>query len=182
MGASLCQLIPVSELAPGQAGAIRNEIVRRMIAEAMAKTNLSEDKIVVRDIRAKDDVILYSGGSAVDLEDWGCVTGTTANAYETMAADTMADQRWIGIYGVKVDEDALSCTALKFNIGGADRVIWQLQALNEDDGFVGFCPSGVIIPQNDPYTISRWVRIASTSTHIVLKGVVVEPRGKLISP
>ena len=179
--ATLSQLVPYSELAPGQAAQIRSDIVGRLVAEVSSKLTKTQDQIIVRDIRVESDLILFSKGVDAAVEDWGCVTGTTANAYETMATDTMADVRWIGIYGVKITE-MCACTALKFNVGGADRVIWQLQGLREDDDWSGICPAGVVLPQNTPYTISRWVRQASSSAFIVLKGVVVESRGAVVSP
>ena len=182
MGATFSQLIPYSELAPGQAGAIRNELIKKMVAEAVARLKMSEDRLIVRDIRAKDDLTVYSKGADAGIEDWCGVTDATANVYETMATGTMADQRWVGFYGVKCDEDAFACTAIKFNVGGSDRVIWQLQGLNEDDGFVGYCPSGVVIPPDAPYTIERFIRSKSSSVKLVLKGIVVEPRGKVVSP
>ena len=181
MGATLIQLIPLSELAPGQIGAIRNSIIDKMVSDAVVLLKLTADKLLVRDIRVKEDLVVYSAGSDADVEDWGGLTGTTANAYETLATGTLADQRFIGIYGVKVNED-IPCTALKFNVGNSDKLIWQLQSLSKEDGFVGICPTGVIIPADAPYTISRYVRIVSSPAVIVLKGVVVEPRGKVLSP
>jgi len=180
-GTSYTQLVPFSEISPGQVGAIRNEVIKALIQEATIRLKVEPEKLVVRDIRAKDDLALYSAGSAAAVEDWGCVTGATINTYETLATGNVGDQRWIGIFGVKITENC-ACTALKFNIGGGDRAIWQLQGLRSDDDYVGICPSGVVIKQNDPYTISRFVRVASGSALIVLKGVVVEPRGKVISP
>ena len=180
--ATLSQLVPFSELSPGQAGSIRNEIIKKVVAEAVARTKLAETQIVVRDIRAKDDLTLYSGGSAAGLEDWGALTDATANVYGTMATGIMADQRWMAFYGVKADKDAFACTAIRFTVGGSERVIWQLQALAEEDGFVGYCPAGVIIPPNTPYTIERFNREVTSSVKLVLKGVVVEPRGKVLSP
>ena len=172
--ASEIQLIPFKELAPGQAGHIRNAIIRALVANAVFALKLTPDKLVVRDIRAKDDL-------DYTYEDWAEVTGATANAYETMSTGTMADQRWIGIFGVKVGLDC-PITAIKFNIGGGDRAIWQLQCLTEENGLTGFCPSGIIISQNAPYTISRYTRYTYYPAHVVLKGVVVEPRGKVLSP
>ena len=182
MSATLSQLIPFSELSPGQAGTIRNELIRKIVSEAVARLRLPEERLIVRDIRAKDDIVIYSKGADANVEDWGAVTGTTADAYETMATGTVDDQTWIGLYGVKADAEANACSAIKFNVGGADRMIWQLQALSEEDGFVGFCPSGLIIPQNTIYTISRFVRDISSPAKLVLKGIVVEPRGKVVSP
>ena len=175
------QLIPFSELAPGQAAKVRSDIVGTLVAEACKILNKTQDALVVRDIRAASDIALYSKGAAVAVEDWGCVTGATINAYETMATGTMTDMRWVGIFGVTINEYC-ACTALKFNIGGSDRIIWQMQSLREDDYWTGFSPAGVIIPPNAPYTISRWVRHASDSAFIFLKAVVVEPRGLVVSP
>ena len=175
MGASQIQLIPVSELAPGQIGAIRNEIIKRVLQEASRKLNLAPERFVVRDIRPMDDLDF-------SLASWYEGTGVTANAYETMSTGTMGDQRWVAIYGVKDNSESPTCSLIKFNIGGADRCIWQLQALNEDDGKVGICPMGIVIPENDPYTISRYVLVASQSTQLVLKGLVIEPRGRVLSP
>ena len=174
--AALMQLVPISELAPGQTGAIRTQLISRMCAEACSKLNMTQDKLVVRDIRPNGDL-------DYTYEDWWETTGAADDVYETMSTGTMGDQRWVGIYGIKDDSEmGMSCTAIKFNVGGADRVIWTLQALNEEDGMVGICPSGIIIPQNAPYTISRYVRSRNAATHLVLKGFVVEPRGRVLSP
>lgn len=173
--AAQIHLIPLSELAPGQAGAIRNQIIRGMVQDAVSKLRLQPDKLVVRDIRADTDL-------DYGFEDWGEKTGLTADVYETMSTGTMADQRWVGFFGVKTDAESQSVTALRFNIGGGERAIWQLQSLSEQDSYIGFCPAGIIIPPNAPYTIERWVLMASMPAHIVLKGVVVEPRGKVVSP
>ena len=174
-GAALTQLVPASELASGQAAGIRNEVVKFLLGLVSFELKLTADRLVVRDILAATDLD-YS------TEEWGEVTGTTTGAYETMTTGTVGTDRWIGIFGVKLAEGAGACTALKFNVGGGDRAIWQLQSLNEEDGYVGFSPSPVILPQNQPYTISRYVKAISSPFFCVLKGVVVEPRGKLISP
>ena len=173
--ASQVQLIPASELAPGQAAAIRNSAIQQLLQDASKYTNMAVDRLVVRDIRAGTDL-------DYTYEDWSETTGATANAYETMSTGTNVDQRWIGFYGVKVDPDSFAITALKFNIGGSDRVIWQLQNLGAEDGYAGFCPSVIVIPPNAPYTISRWVRSVSSTDKTVLKGFIVEPRGKVLSP
>lgn len=168
------QLIPFSELSEGQAASIRNAVIQKLVSMATSQLAVPAEKLVVRDIRADSDM-------GYTYEDWRETTGATADAYETMDTGTMGDERWVGIYGVMVSGD-MSCSALKFNIGGADRTIWQLQCLKESDDFVGLCPSAAIIPPNTPYTISRYVRSASSTFHCVLRGVVVEPRGLVVSP
>ena len=168
------QLIPASELAEGQAGAIRNEIIRRVVAMATASLNKPEKDIVVRDIRPLADL-------DYTYEDWRETTGASVG-YEDMCNSTMADGRWVVIFGVKVDPDSFSCSMLRISVGGAERAIWQLQALGARDDYVGLSPYGVVIPPNAPYIISRYVRSVSKTANIVLKGIVVESRGKVVSP
>ena len=170
------QLIPSSELSAGQAAAIRNEVINKLVQLAVSQLNVTADKLVVRDIRPATDLDFGT-------EDWYETTGTTTGAFETMTTGTMGDERFVGIYGVKDDPDAFgSVSQIRFNIGGGDRAFWTLQSLNEEDGFVGLSPAGVLISQNTPYTIARYVVRASRAAHLVLKGVVVEPRGRTVSP
>lgn len=175
LGPSLIQLIPLSELSSGQAAQIRNNSIESLLMKAQTEAKVARNRLVIRDILPATDLD-YSA------EEWSEVTGTTVNTYETMSTGTMSTDRWLGIYGVKLVEGAGSASALKFNVGGADRVIWQLQSLNEDDGYVGYSPSVILIPASVPYTISRYVRSISNAFTCVLKGVVVETRGKLVSP
>ena len=169
------QLIPVGELAPGQIGAIRNQLKNAVLSIACNELQMTSDRMVVRD--TDPDVDLDYA-----LVDWNEQTGATGSAYETWTTGTMGDQRWVVIYGLQDDADWQSCTAVKFNIGGADRVIWTLQQLNAEDGLIGVSPGGVVIPPNAPYTISRYVRSINTPTHLVLKSFTIEPRGKTLSP
>jgi len=173
--AALSQLVPLSELDPNGAASIRNAAIKQVLAEAAKALNYPEDRLVVRDIRP--DIDLDYG-----TEDWGEKTGATAGAYETMSTGTNVDQRWMCFYGVQVHADHLSCSMLKFNIGGSDRAIWALQPLKLEDGFAGYSPAVMVIPPNAPYTISRYVVYANSGAPIVLKGFCVEPRGKVVSP
>lgn len=169
-------LIPESELTPGAASSIRNAVIGALIDLASKELSMVKEKLLVRDIRPQADL-------DYTVESWSEVTGATANVYETMTTGTMADQRYVGIYGVKTSEQGKGvCSMLKINVGGGDRAIWTLHSLGEEDDYQGYCPSGIIIPQNAIYTISRWVLMVSLAFYCQLKGVVVEPRGKVVSP
>ena len=170
------QLIPLQELASGEAGTIRNQVIKNLVALAASELKRLPDQLVVRDIRPATDLDFAT-------EDWFEVTGATAAAYETMCTGTLSTDRYIAFYGAK-DDGMQSCTLLRFDIGGGIKVIWNLQSLSlsMDDERVGYSPSGVIIKPSTIYTISRYVQFASSPSHIVLKGVVVEPRGRVISP
>jgi len=175
MAVSQTQLVPASELAPGQIGAIRNQVIKNVLGFASSKLSIPADRFVIRGIIPSTDLDFTNN-------DWTETSGTTTNAYETITTGEMGDQRWVAIYGLKDKSPYPHATHIKFNIGGADRAIWCLEELLESDDFVGICPSGIIIPENDPYTLSRYITMASVSTQLVFKGVVIEPRGRLISP
>lgn len=194
------QLIPASELAPGEISSIRNNFIKRLVQIASTELKLSPDKIVVRDIRPKDDL-------DYTYQHWSEETGTAAAVYETMTTGTggtATADRWIGIFGVMIPKSSLEAVVetnpavlqdaaikvvehvpvslIKFNIGGGDRAIWALEDLIASDDMVGFSPAGVVIPPSQPWTISRFVIKTEVIAYIVLKGVVVESRGRLISP
>jgi len=176
MAATQTQLIPLAELSAGEAAAIRNQAIQAVVARASQELGKPIDQMVVRDIRPASDLDFAT-------EDWFEVTGATGDTYETMSTGNMATERYVGFYGVK-DDGVPSCTLLRFNIGGGDRVIWNLQPLTlyEGNERVGYCPAVVVIPQNAPYTISRYVRMVTSPSHIILKGFVVESRGRVVSP
>jgi len=171
------QLIPFAELSTGQAAGIRNGARDAVIAQAARELRLSPDKLLVRDIDPKEDLD-YSRAS------WDEQTGATADAYETMSTGTMADRRYIGIYGVQDNSESVNVSKIKINVGASDKAIWFLENLYSINGGprIGFSPSVVLIPQRKLYTISRYVLEASSPAQIVLKGFVVEAYGRLLSP
>jgi len=172
-GAAITQLVPVDELAPGGAAAIRNQVTQALLAQAASEQRMPVERLVARDIRPGSDLDYGS-------ETWEELTGATTGAYESMSTGTLADQRYVAFFGVQDDSPVRTCSLLKFNIGGGDRAIWNLQNLGKER--VGYSPSAIVIPPNGPYTISRYVTVANLGAYITLKGVVVEPRGKVVSP
>ena len=172
--AALTQLVPNSEFAPGEMAGIRNELVKKVVQWASGELRKAPSQMVVRDIRPASDL-------SATYEDWSGVTGTTVDAYESLTTGTNSSERWIAFYGVTIMEDT-PCSMLKFNIGGGDRAIWNIDGLKSHDDWTGVSPAGVVIPPSMPFVISRYVRQVTSSARIVLKGFVVEPRGKVISP
>ena len=142
-------------------------------------------------------------------------TTISANAFTTVTGTkTMADQRYVALFGVRdlrfgigvhstamaedfdsTGTDAVALVAhskagamvtfIKINVGGADRVIWDLTSVEAyPDNLVGFTPTAVIIPQNASFNIGYYFKtnLADLRATLQLIGVVVEPRGKVISP
>lgn len=198
------QLIPIQELTPGQVGAIRNVVKNNLVSKASHELNLPEDKLVVRDVRPVEDLAMYaSHGSAATVEDWLFTsTASTGTGFVTVTGTaTMDDNRYVALFGVRDYRLGIATVAtagpatlicgpssvslVKINVGGADKVVWDtkvMQAYSQD--LVAFTPSPVIIPQNVTYNIYYYKSQATNSMVIWLQliGLVVEPRGKTISP
>ena len=172
------QLIPQAELATGQASAIRNGSVAAVVSMASRIFRLPKDKLVVRDIRPKEDLD-YTYAT------WDEKTGATASLYETMMTKTIAQKRFIGIYGVMDDSPDVNVSKIKITVGNSIKAIWNLENLyemNENGPRIGFSPTVIMFPELTPCLVQRYVLNASTSANLVLKGFVVEPYGKVLSP
>lgn len=171
------QLVPLSELGDGQAAYIRNQCIAIVLAIVSKELKMDPGKLIVRDIQPGVDL-------GYTLDSWDEITGAAANAYETMTSGTMGDMRFVALYGIKDDSESVNVSKVKVNVGGSDKTVWQLEALYGVNGNarVGLAPTPVLLPQNKPYTISRYVLNTRGPAHIVLKGFVVEPRGRTISP
>lgn len=171
------QLVPLAELGDGQAAYIRNTCIEIALAIVSKELKKAPKDLIVRDIQPSVD-LGYSVAS------WNEVTGASTGTYETMTSGTMADMRFVALFGVKDDSPETNVSKVKVNLGGSDKAVWQLEALYSANGGarVGLAPTPVLIPQNKPYTISRYVLNANSPAHIALKGFVIEPRGRTISP
>ena len=202
MAVALTQLIPTQELPPGGISFIRKRITDAMVALAARELKKNPDELVARDIRWVGDLAAYgSGTTAATIEDWLFTTAaTTVTGYVTVATGTMTDQRYVALFGIRdlrrtydVKQAAATAAAvlsqvvslIRLNVGGADKVIWDLsKCQGYPETVAGVCEQAVLIPPNTIYTISFYKSngVASVIANVVLEGVVVEPRGLLISP
>ena len=199
---ALMQLIPADEMAPGAIGAIRNKLIDAVVELASRELSLAPSKLVVRDIRPVEDLTAAATvGVASTIDDWVFTTAaTTVTGYIVYATGNMADQRYMCIFGARDNrmsygvkqaaatikaELAQNVSLIRINVGGADKVIWDLAKVQAyPNKMIGVSPGGVIIPQNTVYTISMYKvnGVASTLWEVVLEGFVVEPRGRVVSP
>ena len=180
-GAVETQLIPIQETSTGQAAAIRNAVIKALVAKASYELKIAPTGLLVRGIRPKSDL-------DYTYETWYEVTGASTAAYETMSTGGTASKdkdRYIGLYGVQDESNAINCNLIRIKVGNSIKAIWCLQDLyndNPDGPRIGLAPSAVIIPPGITYTIERYVENAASSARLVLKGFVVERIGKVYSP
>lgn len=195
-------LKPVQELAPGQVSAIRNSVIDAVVEMASAELGLPKEQLVVRDIRAYDDLKFGANtdymATATSTNVWGTFKHSDAYVTDGSGGDfrdaipddtTMADSTFVAIYGVRDMRLSLNSVVaqdislIKFNVGSSDKVIWDLTKCEAyRDGIAGVSPSAIIIPPLTPYQISPYLIAGSTAPYLQLMGVVVEPVGVNITP
>lgn len=147
-----------------------NQAVQIIKQRAIKELNLDPDQIIVRPIRP-DDLGLTA--------EWTWATGTSAAWATYINAATVADNRFIAIYGAG---DALGYVSqLKINRGGSDARIWNIQAINNFTNNIGYFDDPVTLDQNTQVTITGWATTDGTSK-LILIGVVAERRGIIINP
>jgi hypothetical protein len=202
--AKLTQLIPAPELPPGQIGAIRNSIIygdrkrglEGLLDRAAREIKVSKDSLIVRNIRPQSDLDWCSNtdySTAVTTDIWPCTVKAVANDYKdiiTSASTVMADQRFVAIYGLRDSRFAIATpiaqttSLFKFNVGHSDKAIWDItKCYSYRSKVVGISPSAIVIPQNTYFQISGYLfNNSAVASYISLIGLVVEPRGQVISP
>ena len=216
-GLALTQLTPIQELTPGMVGAIRNEAINFVVARAMKELGMARDRIVVRDIRPVADLGMYRNDSSAEtVERWQYGASAAASGFVAVSPTTgqMGDNKFVCIFGIRdlggrLGADTGGATAtgpysaapnpshisfVKFNIGGADKVVWDVQGVRAYDVMVAFSSSPILIPQNTGFVIYYYLKsllgcgavtgalVADCEQYLQLLGVTVEPRGLTISP
>lgn len=147
-----------------------NAAVQVIRQRAMKELNLSPDQVIVRPMRP-DDLGLTA--------EWTWATGTSAVWATYINAATVADNRFMAIYGIC---DATGyASQLKINRGGSDARIWNIQAINNFTDNIGFVDDPVTLDQNTQVTVQGYATTDGT-TKLILVGVVAERRGIIINP
>ena len=204
-------LVPLKELPFGEIARIRNSVINQVVALASSELRIKEEDLVVRDIQPYTDLGWdYSAATNGTAENWvHSATGTTIGYHSFTGATTMADQRYTAIFGIRDTRFNLGGTQLatvqvsyyknylpasmvKFEVGGAVKAIWDITSLGAySTDMSAFSYSPVLIPQNVAFNIYYYVKqfgdtvgtpASDADMYLQLVGVVVEPRGKVVSP
>lgn len=178
-------LEPVAVLSDAERRAIREAALDSALVAAKNGLKGSNIKLTVRD--------LFPSDLGETNEQWADQTGTSANVWENsiIASETVADERFIAIYGVLDNSEIRGILAgLRFTFGRAIRAQWSLFKLASDDnrieGRTAYARSPIVLTQNTPFTIEMYLSgtLVSTSQSVSLHylGYVVEKSGKVITP
>ena len=122
-------------------------------------------------------------------EQWADQTGTTTNAFENtiIATQTIANERFCGIYGVLYTGDAQVVRVLRITVKSQIRAHWDLSPIISDDtrldARTAYALSPFTIPQNTSVLIEQYLNIpvaAANAVEIAYLGVTVEKAGRTI--
>ena len=200
--AKLTQLVAMQELSAGQVSAQRNRVIKDLLARASRELKMDEKKLVVRDIRPFTDLawgtdINVTDGlanAALTADRWDFTTDAALSGWLSAivaASRTMADQRYVAIYGLRDSRMAyatilaIQCTLWRFQVGHSYKAIWDSsKCYAYSDHVAGFSPVEIVIPQNTQFNIFGYLpaAVGNVLSYVSFEGVVVEPSGKVVSP
>ncbi|KKM97077.1 hypothetical protein LCGC14_1171680 [marine sediment metagenome] len=151
-------------------------LVNKLKKQALEEMGLPEDEIVVRPLRPEDV------GFANPVYTSTIAAGSTAAYSNFINTYTIADNRYIGIFGVGYDNSENNVTALRFTREGKTARIWSIQQVADFEDKVGYGDDPITVEQNTQITIEKYSITTTDSDTTSLVGVVVEKRGLLINP
>ncbi len=161
------------------------EMLKEQI-RAVALQKAVEEKVVARPEDAVVRELLPTDLGAP--EDAWVQTLNTAG-YNTIYNVDLDDKKVVTIYGVIVPNDTIA-TALKFNLGNSKVIdIWQIEKAKYLKNPVLLADKPIYYSKSASIKIEAFVPSETTAEatfpvtdRIILLGVVVEPKGKTISP
>lgn len=152
---------------------IKSEALQRAVEE---KVVASAEDAVVRELLPTD-----LGAS----EDAWSQSLSTAGAYNQIYNVDLDDKKVIAIYGVIVPSDATT-TAIRYNLGNSKVIdVWQIEKAKYMQDPVLLADNPIFYKKSATVKIEAFVPTGTTvpaTDNLIFLGVVVEPRGKTISP
>lgn len=150
------------------------DMVTSLKQKASSELGLSAKELIIRplkptDVELSNEVWEFSLASA---NDWN----TEINA------QTIDDNRFVGINGVFNNEAAAIGTQLRITREGSVARIWNIQAIKNFEEKVGYVDDPITMDQNTSLTLEVYTRTAATVDGIGLIGAVAEKRGMVINP
>ena len=166
---------------------LSRENIRRLYVEARDRTVAEARAAMGASVR-----LIVRGMLPSDIgetnEQWADQTATTTNAYENtiIATQSVADQRFLGIYGL-VYYGQQVVRAIRWTVKSRLMAHWDLSAIISDDtrldARTAYALSPFTIPQNISVTIAQYVNLPAAviySTEIAYLGITVEKAGRTI--
>ncbi len=161
-----------------------NKGVEEMFRRATKELGLTREELILRDLLPQD---LCPGSAKFWAEDgqWNFTISTTSSWTALIDTCTIADNRYVMIYGMGTEESTPSVESIKITRAGSVARIWNLQRVGNQDDSEMFMDDPIIVDQNTMIDVDYWAstwRTVSTCENLIFIGQVVEKRGLTINP
>lgn len=154
-----------------------NKMVSVLMSKAGKELSLGKPDLILRSLRPEDIVPTTTGC-------W-CFAPTTTLGWNTLInANTIADNRFVGINGVSDGTAAPLLSQVRITRAASVAVIWNIQELQTNVDNRMYVDDPFTIDQNTSLTIEAWNCTTTTAScyNLVFLGAVVEKRGLLVNP
>lgn len=152
----------------------QNDMIMDLKEKSTSELGLTGKELIVRPLKALD--------LKLSTNIWH-FTPSTSNSWNTVInAQTIDDNKFIGINGIFNGESASEVTQIKITRKGSDARIWNVTPIINYQNKIGYCDDPVTLDQNTSLTMQFYVRTASTINLLGFIGAVAETRGLTINP
>ena len=177
-------LAPAKDLTAAERSDLREATLDRVQQKA-AETLKGHVNLTTRDLIPSD--------LGVTNDEWNEVSGIAGDTYENTAITgsstfTLANQRFVGFYGIQDQSPNPIVTKLRLTIGSHINTVISLMHIAEHTPREGYLRSPIIISENMAVKIERYLRGLSGyvttmgTVRIVFLGFTVEPAGRTTAP
>jgi hypothetical protein len=149
-----------------------NRALRETIDLAQRQLGLTREQLTVRPLRPED----------LGLTNPNYLTTMAPTAWTPIvSSQTIADNRFVMIYGVYNNELVDELQAIRIRKAGQDTRDWNIIGINQLKNKTGYADDPLIIEQNTVVNIEGYARTGSTIEDFALLGVVVEKKGLVVA-
>ena len=171
----MAKLISARELSLADIAEIDTKLADALMSDASKKLALDKSKLALRPILPTEDL-------GITNNSW--YTGSlTANSWNTwINAVLLDDDTFLGIMGIASLAAVPKTSVARFSIGVGARVfdIWEVEDAYISGEPAAYTPEPIIYPGASRVTVDLCAKAAGVD-NVILKGWVVEPKGKRVA-
>lgn len=158
----------------GDALDAKNRLEEVLVAKASRELSLSRAELTVRELRPEDLGLTREWTFNI------ASTGATANAI--INAVTIADNRFIGVYGVRYGQTATQqVNQLEVSRAGRTVRYYQIQGTAYTEDATSYFDDPFTVDQNTVLTMNAYATATNATEKLILLGLVVEKKGLVVA-
>jgi len=150
---------------------VESVVEETLLDMASRELGVPREQLVVRDADPREDFGLASSKWEATL--------TTANAFNDFVDTTIADNRFVAIYGVNRATD--NFTLVKFISGAKTLDVWNTEVVYGLENPVKIAKAPIVLRQNTPIKIQLYATSTGVARPLLL-AKVAEVKGRSVEP